>query len=74
MDNKSASVQCDYPAIFSNYSLKVRNGNVKCSESASGLLLQMLVEMKTLGLNLYYVYDNCNTKGSRHTYILRVHF
>ncbi|KAH9404020.1 hypothetical protein TYRP_014534 [Tyrophagus putrescentiae] len=61
LDARNVTIQCDYPSIYSNYSVGVRNGNTKCSE----LLGLTLIEMRATGFNIYYVYDTCNTTDTR---------
>lgn len=51
---------CDYPYIYSNYSVVPRNGNVRCASQVGSLVLAL----KATSLNFYYIYDSCNVQSS----------
>lgn len=61
LNGKVGKFECDFPVIYSNYSLEVRHGNQNCSD----LVGLALFQMKATKVNLYYIYDTCNSAGER---------
>lgn len=51
--------ECDYPEIFSNFSVHPVRGNKECAGTVGGSLLQM----KSYNFDLYYVVNPCNATG-----------
>ena len=65
LDAKKVKIDCDFPVIYSNYSLEVRNGNENCSDLVGSTLFQM----KAYKFNLYHIYDTCNNTGKKRIYM-----